>query len=42
MTVTKSLYLSVAAGLSVIAVANGQDPAPLRFAGVNIAGFGEC
>ncbi|OAX40628.1 glycoside hydrolase family 5 protein [Rhizopogon vinicolor AM-OR11-026] len=35
----KSLYPLIAAALSAAAVANGQTFAPLRFAGVNIAGF---
>ncbi|OJA11279.1 hypothetical protein AZE42_11577 [Rhizopogon vesiculosus] len=35
----KSLYPLVAAALGAAAVANGQTFAPLRFAGVNIAGF---
>jgi endoglucanase len=38
----KSLYLFVAAALSAATVTNAQTSAPLRFAGVNIAGFGEC
>lgn len=38
----KSLYLFVAAALSAATITNAQTSAPLRFAGVNIAGFGEC
>ena len=37
-----SLCLFVATGLSAVAVASGQTFEPLQFAGVNIAGFGEC
>jgi endoglucanase len=38
----KSSYTFVAAALSAVTVANGQTSTPLKFAGVNIAGFGEC
>ncbi|KAJ8581712.1 glycoside hydrolase family 5 protein [Rhizopogon salebrosus TDB-379] len=35
----KSSYTFVAAALSAVTVANGQTSTPLKFAGVNIAGF---
>jgi hypothetical protein len=39
----KILHSFVAAILSITKIlANAQTSAPLQFAGVNIAGFGEC
>jgi endoglucanase len=39
----KFLYPFVAATLSITTVlVNAQTSVPLQFAGVNIAGFGEC